>query len=135
MVGRMDHLGIATRSIAVTAEFYQSLGLIIDSTSFSEADAVRTAMIRVGDSAIELLEPTSEESPVWRFLQKHGEGLHHLALEVDDLVQTLDQLKSQDVHLIDSKPRRGAEDRMIAFVHPHSTGGVLIELRQKGEES
>lgn len=128
MVTKILHVGIATRSIAVVSEFYRLLGLRSDRTELAKDDRIKVAMMPVGDSLIELLEPTDERSPVAKFLDKQGEGIHHISLEVDDLDETLERLKKMDVQLIDKEPRPGFEGRRIAFIHPHSTGGVLVEL-------
>jgi methylmalonyl-CoA epimerase len=128
MVKRILHVGIATRSIAVTSEFYRNLGLRVDCTEVRREDGVRVAVLSAGDSAIELLEPIDEASPVRRFLDRRGEGIHHIALEVDDLQGEMRKLRAKGVRLVDESPRRGAGGRMIAFVHPESAGGVLVEL-------
>ncbi len=134
MVKRILHVGIATESIAVTSEFYKNLGLDVDYTEVRREDGVRVAVLRTGDSAIEILEPIDEESPVRRFLDRRGEGIHHIALEVDDLEGELRKLKARGVRLVDECPREGADGRMIAFVHPQSTGGVLIELCRPSDD-
>ncbi|MFZ0428581.1 MAG: methylmalonyl-CoA epimerase [Acidobacteriota bacterium] len=128
MVTRILHVGIATRSIAVVSEFYRLLGLRSDRTEIQKEDRVKIAMMPVGRSLIELIEPTDERSPVAAFLEQRGEGIHHISLEVDDLDAILERLKKMNVQLIDREPREGAEGRRIAFIHPHSTGGVLVEL-------
>ena len=130
MIKRVAHIAIATKSIAVTAEFYKQIGLELDCTETLEDQNVKVAIFRAGDTGIELVEPTAEDSPISRFLEERGEGLHHISLEVDDLEKTLQFLKESNIQLIDEKPRRGAEDRLIAFIHPSSTGGVLVELSQ-----
>jgi len=127
---RIAHVAIATRSIGVTAELYKQLGLDLGCIEVVEDQKVKIAVLDCGDSAIELLEPLSDDSPISRFLEKRGEGLHHISLEVDNLQQQLDVLKERNVQLIDDHPRVGAEGRLIAFIHPDSTGGVLIELSQ-----
>ena len=127
---RIAHVAIATHSIAVTAEFYKQLGLELDCIEVVEDQKVKIAVLTCGDSAVELLEPTAEDSPISKFLEKRGEGLHHISLEVADLQEQLDILKQRNVRLIDDQPRLGAEGRLIAFVHPDSTGGVLVELSQ-----
>lgn len=126
-------MGIATQSIAVMTEFYKLLGLEVEAVESKKADKIRVALMRVGESAIELMEATDSESPVARFLEKRGEGLHHISLEVDDLETVLNRLKERNIQLIDESPRPGADGRMIAFVHPRSTGGVLVELCQTME--
>ena len=132
MITRIAHVGVATRSIAVTAEFYRLLGLELTAVEVVEDQKVKVAQIGAGDSSLELLEATDDDSPIARFIQKRGEGIHHICLEVDDLKQVLLVLKENRVRLIDDKPRVGAGGCLIAFVHPHSTGGVLIELTQAG---
>ncbi len=127
---RIAHVAIATRSIAVTAEFYKQLGLDLGCMEVVEDQKVKIAVLNCGDSAIELLEPLSDDSPISRFLEIRGEGLHHISLEVEDLQEQLDILKERNVRLIDDQPRVGAEGRLIAFIHPDSTGGVLVELSQ-----
>ena len=127
---RIAHVAIATRSIGVTAELYKQLGLDLGCIEVVEDQKVKIAVLNCGDSAIELLEPLSDDSPISRFLEKRGEGLHHISLEVDNLQEQLDILKERNVRLIDDHPRVGAEGRLIAFIHPDSTGGVLIELSQ-----
>lgn len=133
MIKKIAHVGIATRSIAVMSEFYKGLGLEIDAIETKKEHKVKAAIMRAGESAIELLEGTSDDSPVSRFIDKHGEGIHHISLEVDDLQGMLVKLKERGVKLIDERPRRGADGKIVAFVHPHSTGGVLVELCQEAE--
>lgn len=130
MIKRVVHVAIATNSIAVTSEFYRKMGLEMDSVEVLEDQKVKVAVLRTENSGIELVEPIADDSPISRFLEKRGEGLHHISLEVEDIVQTLAFLKEQNIQLIDEKPRKGAGDRLIAFIHPSSTGGVLIELSQ-----
>lgn len=134
MIRKIAHVGIATHSIAVVAEFYRHLGLSVDCYEVKKAQGVRIAMLTVGESAIELLEATDRESPIARFLEKRGEGIHHISLLVDDLVETIDSLKKKGIQFVSRKPQKGADGRMIIFVHPHSTGGVLVELCQAREE-
>jgi LAO/AO transport system kinase len=128
---RIDHIGIATEGLQKAQTFWQEfLGL---NTVFSEEIAsqkVRVAMLPVGDSRIELLEATSEDSPVARFLSKRGPGIHHIAIRVSDIRTKLERLKEQGVRLIDETPRIGAGGCLVAFIHPSSTNGVLLELVQ-----
>ena len=128
MIKGIAHLGIATHSIEDASRFYQLLGLPVGEQEEVEEQKVRVILIPTGTSNIELLEPTQLDSPVAQFLEKRGEGLHHVALEVDDLDQTLQDLKNQGIRLIDQHPRIGAHGTRIAFVHPKSTGGILLEL-------
>ena len=127
-------MGIATRSIAATTEFYKSLGLEIESIEVVGDQNVRVAIMRVGDSAIELMEPIGDNSPINRFLRRRGEGLHHITLEVSNLEVKLEVLKKKNIQLIDEKPRQGAEGSRIAFIHPDSAGGILIELLERAPE-
>jgi methylmalonyl-CoA/ethylmalonyl-CoA epimerase len=129
---KIDHLGIATKSIEEALKFWQnSLGLENVHTEIVEEQKVRVAMLPVGESRVELLEPTSDDSPISKFLEKRGGGIHHIAVEVEDIEAMLAKLKGEGARLIDETPRIGAEGCLIAFVHPAATGGVLLELTQK----
>lgn len=129
---KIDHLGIAVRSLDEALRFYKDLlGLEVACTETVEDQGVQVAMLPIGESRVELLEPTSPNSPVAKFLEKRGSGIHHICVEVDDINQTLAQLKAAGTQLIDEQPRRGAGGHLIAFVHPKSTSGVLMELVQK----
>ncbi len=129
---KINHLGIATSGIDEALKFWaDSLGLENVHTEIVEDQKVRVAMLPVGESRIELLEPTSPDSPISKFLEKRGGGIHHIAVEVDDIVAALERLKSQGARLIDEAPRLGAEGCLVAFVHPATTGGVLLELVQE----
>ncbi len=132
---KIDHLGIAVNEIESSLEFWRdALGLENVHTEEVEAQMVRVAMLPIGATNIELLEPTSDESPVSKFIQKRGTGIHHIAVEVEDIEASLDKLKSAGMRLIDEAPRIGAGGCLIAFVHPKSTGGVLMELVQKPKD-
>lgn len=135
MIKKIAHVAIATRSIAVMSEFYKTLGLEIDAIETVRDQKVKVAMMRVGDSMLELVEALEDDSPISKFIDKRGEGIHHISLEVDDIREGLKALKAKNIRLIDEEPREGADDRWIAFIHPDSTGGVLIELTQKKEGS
>lgn len=125
----IDHIGIAVKSLDAALEFYRDkLGMLSTATELVESEHVRVAMLPVGESRIELLEATSEESAIARFVAKRGEGLHHVALRVENLCAIMDTLKSAGVRLINAEPGVGAGGHLYAFVHPHSTGGVLLEL-------
>jgi methylmalonyl-CoA epimerase len=129
---KINHLGIATKSIEEALKFWQdSLGLENVHTEIVEEQKVRVAMLPIGESRVELLEPTSEDSPISKFLEKRGGGIHHIAIEVENIEESLAKLKSNGAKLIDETPRIGAEGCLIAFVHPQSTNGVLLELTQK----
>ncbi|MGC2639736.1 MAG: methylmalonyl-CoA epimerase [Acidobacteriaceae bacterium] len=126
----LDHIGIAVRSIAEARKLYESLGLEIVREETVEHERVRTAMIPAGDSRIELLEPTDPGSPIGRFLAKRGEGLHHIALHVEDISGALESLKAQGARLISEDIQIGAGGHLYFFVHPSSAGGVLLEICQ-----
>ena len=128
---KIDHLGIAAKSIEEALKFWaDSLGLDNVHTETVADQKVNVAMLPLGDSRIELLEPTGEDSPISKFLEKRGGGIHHIAVEVEDIGAALSKLKSEGARLIDESPRIGAEGCLVAFVHPSSTGGVLLELVQ-----
>lgn len=128
---KINHLGIATNGIDEALKFWSNaLGLENVHREVVEDQKVRVAMLPVGESRIELLEPTSEDSPISNFLEKRGPGIHHIAVEVDDINAALAKLKAQGMRLIDAEPRIGAEGCLVAFVHPSSAGGVLLELVQ-----
>lgn len=128
---KINHLGIATKDISEALKFWgDSLGLENVHTEVVEDQKVRVAMLPIGESRIELLEPTSEDSPISKFLDKRGGGIHHIAVEVDDIEASLAQLKLKGMRLIDESPRIGAEGCLVAFVHPSAANGVLLELVQ-----
>ena len=131
---KIDHIGIAVKSLAEATQVYEhALGLKVSGYDEVEDQGVRIAMLNIGESRIELLEPTGAESPIEKFMSKRGEGLHHIALDVDDIENALERLKAAGVRLVDSAPRRGAHNTRTAFIHPSSTHGVLLELVQHGE--
>jgi methylmalonyl-CoA/ethylmalonyl-CoA epimerase len=127
---QLDHIGIAVKSIAEARVLYESLGFQVVHEETVEPEQVRTAMIPAGDARIELLEPTSAESPVGRFLAKRGEGLHHIALHVSDISAALETLKSQGARVLSEDIQIGAGGHFYFFVHPSSAGGVLLEICQ-----
>ncbi|MFT3745976.1 MAG: methylmalonyl-CoA epimerase [Pyrinomonadaceae bacterium] len=128
---KINHLGIATKGIDAALKFWSdALGLENVHTEIVEDQKVRVAMLPIGESRIELLEPTSEDSPISKFLEKRGGGIHHVAVEVDDIEASLAKLRCEGMRLIDESPRIGAEGCLVAFVHPASTNGVLLELVQ-----
>ena len=127
-MSEIDHLGIAVRSLAEAKKFYEKLGLKPMADETVDAEQVRLSMVPVGESRIELLEPTSPDSPIGKFLAKRGEGLHHIALHVDDLSATVERLKAGGTRLISDEIKIGAGGHMYVFVHPSSAGGVLLEL-------
>ena len=128
---KINHLGIATKGIDEALKFWSdALGLENVHTEIVENQKVRVAMLPIGESRIELLEPTSEDSPISKFLEKRGGGIHHIAVEVEDIEASLAKLKERGMRLIDESPRIGAEGCLVAFVHPSASNGVLLELVQ-----
>ena len=126
---KIEHIGIATHKIDDALKFWRdALGLRVVETEEVAEQGVRVAMLPLGEQRVELLEPTSESSPVARFLQKRGAGIHHIAVRVDDIRASLGRLIEQGVRLIDDAPRVGAGGCLVAFVHPNAAGGVLLEL-------
>jgi methylmalonyl-CoA/ethylmalonyl-CoA epimerase len=133
---KIDHLGIAVRSISDSLAFYrEALGLELSGAETVEDQGVRIAMLQVGESRIELLEPISEGTPVSRFIAKRGEGLHHICYEVENLGLKLKEFRLRGVRLLEGYPRRGAEGKLVAFLHPASANGVLVELVEKASIS
>jgi methylmalonyl-CoA/ethylmalonyl-CoA epimerase len=130
---KIQHLGVAVGSIDEALSFWRDgLGLELHEIEVVEDQGVRVAMLPVGESRIELLEATGEDTPVGKFIAKRGAGIHHLCIEVENVAAKLAELKARNVRLIDEEPRIGAGGALVAFVHPASTGGVLIELTQRG---
>jgi methylmalonyl-CoA/ethylmalonyl-CoA epimerase len=129
---KIDHLGIAVNSIEDAKKlFHDILGLEFEGTETVQEQKVTTAFFPVGDSEVELLESTAPDGPIAKYLEKRGEGIQHIAFRVDNLDQALAELKDKGIRLIDEKPRRGAGGAKIAFLHPKSTHGVLIELSER----
>jgi methylmalonyl-CoA epimerase len=124
----IDHLGIAVKSLAASKSFYEKLGLSISEEEVVDSEQVRLVMVPLGDSRLELLEPTSESSPVAKFISKRGEGLHHISLRVPDLAAVVEKLKKDGVRLVSNEIKVGAGGHRYVFVHPNSAGGVLLEL-------
>lgn len=135
MIRKVDHIGIAVSDLAAAVEIYEGiLGLEFHGIEEVEDQQVRVAKLSGGDDVLELLEPSSSESPVARFLERRGPGIHHICLQVDDLDETLRRFKTRGMRLVDDEPRVGAGGCRIAFVHPASAGGVLIELSETPDE-
>ena len=130
MIQKIHHVGIAVKSLDEALRFYsETLGLTVHKRTTVEQQGVKAVLITVGQSEIELLEPLSPETPVGRFLERRGEGVHHVCLQTDGIEQELADLKAKGIELIDQEPRIGLAGR-IAFVHPRATNGVLVELAE-----
>lgn len=133
MLTKINHIGIAVKSLEESIPFYRNqLSMPFAGIEEVVEQKVRVAMLQVGESKIELLEPTSDDSPVAKFIEKNGPGIHHLAYEVEDIEAAIAKLMSEGARMIDEKPRNGAHGTQIAFVHPKSSNGVLTELCQCG---
>jgi methylmalonyl-CoA/ethylmalonyl-CoA epimerase len=131
---KIDHLGIAVNSIEEAKKlFHDILGLTFEGTETVQEQKVTTAFFPVGDSEVELLESTAPDGPIAKYLEKRGEGIQHIAFRVDNLEEALAELKNKGIRLIDERPRKGAGGAKIAFLHPKSTHGVLIELSEREE--
>ena len=129
----LDHLGIAVRSLAAAKAIYEKLGLSVSEEETVPAEKVRLVMVRLGDTRLELLEPTADDSVIAKFLAARGEGLHHISLRVLDLNATFQKLKADGVRLVSNEIKIGAGGHRYIFVHPSSAGGVLLELVESGD--
>tara|TARA_R110002049_G_scaffold304001_2_gene498814 strand:+ start:11016 stop:11417 length:402 start_codon:yes stop_codon:yes gene_type:complete len=129
---KIEHIGIAVKSIEESAKIYETLlNSAIYKTEAVESEGVKTAFMRIGQSKIELLEATSPDSPIAKFIEKRGEGTHHIAFDVDDIEAEIARLTKEGFQLIHQTPKGGADNKLIAFLHPKSTGGLLVELCQE----
>ena len=132
MLNKIEHLGIAVKSIEKSARIYEVLlGKPSYKTEIVESEGVSTMFFQIGESKIELLEATKPDSPIAKFIDKKGEGIHHIAYDVSDIDAELERLKGEGFELIHITPKNGADNKRIAFLHPKSTGGVLVELCQE----
>ena len=132
MLKIVDHIGIAVPNIEEALKFWaKGLGIEVAHAEEVPSQKVKTAFLPVGETNVELLEPTSEDSPIAKALEKRGPGIHHICFQVEDIHAALAHMKEQGGRLIDEQPRPGAHGMLVAFVHPKSTGGVLVELSQK----
>jgi methylmalonyl-CoA/ethylmalonyl-CoA epimerase len=129
---RLDHIGIAVKSLEA-ARIYEVLGLSVQHVETVETQRVKTAFLSVGDSNLELLEPTSPDSPIAKFIEKRGEGIHHLCFRVDNIEEHLERLKAAGYRLVNEAPVPGAHGCRVAFLHPSAGNGVLIELSELAE--
>ncbi len=128
MIKKIDHIGIAVQNLEVAIEAYKALGFEVEEIEEVKEQMVRVAMLPAGESRIELLEATSDESAIAKFIEKRGEGIHHIAINVESIEDAIEKAKKAGMKLIDEKPRRGAGGKLVAFVHPKSTHGVLLEF-------
>jgi methylmalonyl-CoA/ethylmalonyl-CoA epimerase len=128
LIRKIDHIGIAVKNLDEAIETYKKLGFELKEIEEVSEQKVKVAMLPVGESKIELLEATSEDSAIAKFLEKRGEGIHHIAVNVEDIENALENAKNNGLQLIDEKPRIGAGGKKVAFVHPKSTKGVLLEF-------
>lgn len=129
---KLDHVGIAVKNLDETLSFYRDvLGLEVEGTEVVEEQKVKVAFLPVGDTEVELLESTSEDGPIARFIEKNGEGVQHLAFRVDNIEEAIAYMKEKGMRMIDEKPRYGAGGAKIAFVHPKSSHRVLVELSER----
>ena len=134
MIEKIDHIGIAVKSVKETTELLSNiLGLKVASEEIVEEQKVKVAFLPLGDTELELLESTSPEGPIARFIEKKGEGIQHIAFRVNNIEEVLEKLKKEGVRLIDEKPRYGAGGAKIAFLHPKSTNGILVELCERNK--
>ncbi len=132
MVQKVDHIGVAVSSLEDALKIYTDvLGLKLHGTEVVEEQKVRVAFLPVGDTEVELLESTDPEGPIAKFIEKRGEGIQHIAFRVDNIEEALAEMRRKGIRLIDEKPRYGAGGARIAFLHPKSTGGVLVELCER----
>jgi methylmalonyl-CoA epimerase len=135
MIDKIEHIGVAVEDLGLALDFYrEALGLLAEEIEEVAAQQVRVAVLPIGESKIELLETTSPEGPIGRFVRKRGEGIHHICFEVPDIEGALARLSAAGVRLIDKEPRLGAAGRRVAFVNPRSSHGVLIELSERPRE-
>lgn len=131
-MNKIEHIGIAVKNIAESDELFKKLfGSASYKVEAVESEGVKTSFFQVGPNKVELLEATSPDSPIAKFIEKKGEGIHHIAFEVDDIQAELKRLKEEGFQLIHQEPKEGADNKLIAFLHPKSTNGVLIELCQE----
>ncbi|MGI6096538.1 MAG: methylmalonyl-CoA epimerase [Dethiobacteria bacterium] len=132
---KIDHLGIVYKDLEAALETYRSvLGLEVKGIEVVEDQKVKVAFLPIGETNLELLEPTDESSPIAKYIENKGEGIHHIAFRVDNVDEALKELKEKGVRLIDEKPRVGGEGARIAFIHPKETGRVLVELCEREED-
>jgi methylmalonyl-CoA/ethylmalonyl-CoA epimerase len=132
MMKKIEHLGIAVKNLEQSVSLYEKLlGVSCYKTEAVESEGVTTAFFKTGENKIELLEAMHENSPIAKFLEKKGEGIHHVAFEVDDIYKEMERLKAQGFQLLNEEPKKGADNKLVCFIHPKTAGGVLVELCQE----
>lgn len=135
MMRKIEHLGIAVKDIETASKMYETLlGKASYKTEKVESEGVSTMFFEIGESKIELLEASNPDSPIAKFIEKRGEGIHHIAYDVEDIYVEIDRLKEAGFEMIHNTPKEGADNKLIAFLHPKSSGGVLVELCQEKED-
>jgi len=131
MINKIEHIGIAVKSLKDSNKLFESLfGEKHYKIESVESENVNTSFFMLGDNKIELLESTDDDGPIGKFIAKKGEGIHHIAFDVDDLKKEIKRLKKEGFHVLNDEPKKGADNKLVAFLHPKSTNGVLIELCQ-----
>ncbi|WP_271765556.1 methylmalonyl-CoA epimerase [Aquimarina algiphila] len=131
-INKIEHLGIAVKDIEQANTLYENLlGVPPYKQEAVESEAVITSFFKVGDSKIELLASTQDDGPIGKFIAKKGEGIHHIAFDVDDIVLELERLEKEGFHILNKTPKKGADNKLVAFIHPKTTNGVLVELCQE----
>ncbi|WP_432709881.1 methylmalonyl-CoA epimerase [Pedobacter sp.] len=131
-MNKIEHIGIAVKNLQEASDIYESmLGTSCYKIETVDSEGVNTAFFRAGENKIELLEATHADSPIAKFLEKRGEGIHHIAFEVDDILQEMSRLRSEGFVLLNEQPKLGADNKLVCFVHPKATKGVLVELCQE----
>ncbi len=129
---KVEHIGIAVKNFSeANGLYYKLLGAEPYKTEYVESEGVNTSFFRVGDSKIELLEATNPDSAIAKFIEKRGEGIHHIAFEVEDIFAEMERLKKEGFTLLNEQPKKGADNKLVCFVHPKSATGVLVELTQE----
>jgi methylmalonyl-CoA/ethylmalonyl-CoA epimerase len=131
-MNRIEHIGIAVKNLSSASDLYEKLlGISPYKEELVESENVKTSFFQVGENKIELLEATDVNSPIGKFIDKRGEGIHHIAFDVDDILLEMERLKTEGFILLNEQPKLGADNKLVCFVHPKSTNGVLIELCQE----
>jgi methylmalonyl-CoA/ethylmalonyl-CoA epimerase len=132
MFKKVEHIGIAIKNIQASNELFEKLfGKAHYKIESVESEGVSTSFFQVGETKIELLEATNENSPIAKFIEKRGEGIHHIAYEVNDILEEMKRLQAEGFELLNQEPKKGADNKLICFLHPKSTGGVLVEICQE----